>query len=94
MKITPLHITLMLHYLTSTRRLPNQQAPAVLDYTEELCESGLVSFVERRKPDKHNYIVTPKGEVWIGMLLATPMPVELARFADPRTLGPKGESSH
>ncbi len=79
MKVTPLHITLMIHYHAISAPVKNASAPAVIKYTKDLIEHGLI--VPCTLSDS-KFKSTSKGAFWIKMLQATPLPMMV--FVDPR----------
>lgn len=80
MKVTLLHISLMIHYYALAEPVPNETAPAVIACTTQLLENGLI-YVE--PTSRSGYRATEKGTVWIQMLKSTPLPVP--SYKDPRT---------
>lgn len=71
---TPLHIELMIHYRCSAARFARPEAPAVIDYTQELIAHGLVEPVLEPRQYPHDYRATEKGEAFLEMICRTPLP--------------------
>lgn len=69
---TPLHIELMIHYCCSCSPFPRADAPAVIDYTRQLIECGLVE--ETADDPRRNYRATPMGEAFLELVCRTPLP--------------------
>jgi hypothetical protein len=69
---TPLHIELMIHYCCSCSHFPRADAPAVIDYTRQLIECGLVE--ETADDPRRNYRATPMGEAFLELVCRTPLP--------------------
>lgn len=73
--MTPLHLEILVYANGMADDLPNADSIAVREYRAELRRSGIL---DNQSPPR----LTPKGQAWLGMILATPMPVH--RWADPR----------
>jgi hypothetical protein len=69
---TPLHIELMIHYRCSACRFPRSDAPAVIDYTEQLKSHGLIR--ETTDDETGDYRATEKGEAFLELVCRTPLP--------------------
>lgn len=79
MNITPLHISLMIHYHAINEPTYAPEVPAVIKYTKELLTANLIVC----HPDSHSgYISTERGVLWLKMLQETPFPV--LKYIDPR----------
>lgn len=73
MKWTPLHIQLMLHYYAIASAVENSDAPAVLEYTQDLLKHGLIR--EGHYSSKYN--ATEKGEKFVEKLCKTELPKQV-----------------
>lgn len=72
--MTPLHLELMLHYYACREKFPREHAPAVVSYTAELIEQGLLR--ETGGPlDEARYCATEKGRAYVIALCRMPMPL-------------------
>ncbi len=69
---TPLHIELMIHYRCCACRFPRSNAPAVIDYTEQLESLGLIR--ETNTGEGGDYRATEKGEAFLELVCRTPLP--------------------
>ena len=78
MKITPLHIEIMLHYNIggSDYRDGDFSASAVREYINQLHEENLLEAVPEYQECTLKYFITDKGLVWIDCLCKTPMPIQ------------------
>lgn len=79
MKLTPLHLQLVIHYNVYPVPFPKSHAPAVIDYTGQLVEAGILKRVEQEP----YYVATERGKAFLEMLCSTPFPVQ--QWIDPRT---------
>jgi hypothetical protein len=79
MNVTPLHLLLMIHYHAVAEEVPNKDAPAVIEYTNQLASHGLIigSF-----SSPSGYRSTARGAKWLQMLEETPLPEN--EWTDPR----------
>ena len=76
MKLTPLHINLMLKYYA--QQVPDHPtAPASIAYTQQLEEAGLIQ--EAGIPC--GYISTKKGDAFVSRICKTPLPVKTEVWA-------------
>jgi len=77
---TPLHIELLIHYACSREPYPRIHAPAVREYTEELCKAGLI------EPDlfgcPNAYHTTGRGDQMLSKLEEVPLPPKPAKLAN------------
>jgi hypothetical protein len=69
-KWTPLHIEIFLHYATKADKLP-MLTPVWESYRTDLIHRDLISAAAGRES---GYVLTKRGEVWLGALLSTPLP--------------------
>lgn len=79
MRLTPLHIDIVLHYHARASDMTNLEAPAVRQYVNELVESGILAPRDiglRNMLDHRSYRLTEKGGVWLDALLSLPFPVQ------------------
>ena len=67
--MTPLGITVVLHYYTTPEALPNSDAPAVREMVSSLIRDGILGREALGLP-----FVTDRGRAWIELLLRTPFP--------------------
>lgn len=67
--MTPLHLSILLHYYGSMAPYGNPSAVAD-EYTDWLCREGLII------PTKEAYVASPRGCFFIEALLKTPLPVQ------------------
>lgn len=74
-KITPLHIEIMLHYNcgTSDYRDGDFSAPAVSNSINELYRNELL---KNTLTGNDRFCITEKGRAWIYGLCQTPMPIQ------------------
>ena len=70
---TPLHIEILIWYHTRVEKMPNHDAPAVIDYTASLVNLGILY---ESISDSTGYKITPKGHVWLKAILSTPLPIQ------------------
>lgn len=83
MKITPLHIEILLYAHTRAIPMANWNAPATLQYTEELVSHQLIVVSSAYNELGLVYQTTERGQAWLEMILNTPFPVN--SWVDPRT---------
>lgn len=87
MKVTPLHIMILLHYHCSAEAYAagnhdHANSPAVQDFKVDLIRHGVLERVPPEQLQGHSLLrpaelkVTEKGSFWVGKILATPMPVQ------------------
>lgn len=81
MRITPLHINLMIHCYALSEEIPNRGAPAVEEYLQQLQNEDLI---EPSGASRSGFRSTPKGAKWIEMLRSTPFPILFTEWKDPR----------
>lgn len=84
MKLTPLHLSLLVHYHALNEPVPNENAPAVVEYTRQLVAENII---DHSLHSASGYRTTPKGVAWLKLLLSTPFPVQTVEWIDPRSLG-------
>ena len=75
MKLTPLHLMLLLHYFTTPDPWPQAFAPAVVRFTDDLLGLGLIHGPTARSPARMTYDTTEKGNAYIRALCTLPLPV-------------------
>lgn len=73
-------IEVLFHTYASTAEWPYGSSPALRESTIRLHREGLIC----QPGDDFKYVVTPKGEAFIQILLATPVPVVVEKYVDPR----------
>jgi hypothetical protein len=66
-------ITALIGISDGTNSVPDQEAE------DWLVTNGLI-----RSEDDGVIVVTPRGNAWLGMLAATPLPVQVTQWSDPR----------
>lgn len=69
MMMTPLHITLLIHYHCIAEKF-HPQSPSASEYTAELLKEGLIESTD----SPSGYQTTSRGKVHIEGLLALPFP--------------------
>lgn len=72
-KFTPLHIELMIHYYAVNEPLKQASAPAVISFTADLIELGVI---REDKDSGSGYSATDKGSAWVDKICSTPLPVQ------------------
>ena len=72
-KFTPLHIELIIHYHCICKPPLNHDAPAVIEFTEELVNLGLIN---KDGTSGSGYRCTDKGNVFVEKICNTELPVQ------------------
>ena len=70
MRLTPLHIEIMLHYACTSSPFPRLGAPACAEYAQQLYVEGLLM------DDGAGFKATDKGKAWIHYLCEVPFPIQ------------------
>lgn len=73
-KWTPLHIEIVMHYFCRADRMHNEDAPAVVRFTQGLIEDGILSPRLLASETQPQFEVTELGRAFIGSILSTPIP--------------------
>lgn len=81
MKRTPNLLEVLLHYHVSPDPHPRIDAPAVQGAIDAMLHEGILQSDLSRDSQ---YALTERGEVWLKMLLDTPLPIRLEVWVDPR----------
>ncbi len=84
--MTPSDLEILVHCHVSPDPHPRLHAPAVKDAIRQFLADGIIKRVS-----VDIYGSTERGEMWLEMILDTPMPVY--QLVDPRKLGPTLEES-
>jgi hypothetical protein len=81
-QLSPLKINLLLHIYAIAGPFDHPDRPIYEQTKEEFLYHELVVIDTSRKC---GYRMTEKGDVFIKMILSTPLPEVLTKFIDPRT---------
>lgn len=79
MKVTPLAIEMLIHFVCTVAPWPRQNAPACQEMREWFVEMGLLEVVA---DDRWNAKATPRAHAWLDLICETPLPEQ--RWVDPR----------
>jgi hypothetical protein len=84
-KITPLHIELIIHVTCTREPIPHPEAPAVTDYLNDLQKWHLIAPTIYNAPSGWDSLEA--GRVFVRMLCDTPIPERFTKvsYRDPRT---------
>jgi len=77
--ITPLHLEILIHAYTRPSPMPNCDAPAVIEYAQDLFDWHMIKFYDR---DQEIFESTSRGKVWLRAMLSVPMPIQQWRIPD------------
>jgi hypothetical protein len=81
MKISPLHVSLLIHCYAIASEIEHRNAPAVVQYLEWMELNDLIIQANTRK---FGFRTTDRGDAWMQQILATPLPVSRLEWVDPR----------
>jgi hypothetical protein len=73
-------IEVLFHTYSSGADWRHGPTMALRESANRLHEAGLIC----QPGEGYQYVVTPKGEAFIQILLATPVPIAVEKFVDPR----------
>jgi hypothetical protein len=77
--MTPNDLEILIHYYVSPAPHPREEAPAVRESVKMFLTLHVLEVVD------YGFRVTEKGQAWLRLILATPLPVCGKRWIDPRT---------